>query len=164
MSGYAMAGSMALNIWGASQKAKAMAQEEASNIEAEREMNRLNFNRQQQQYAQQMSGLKQQQTVDSFNISLSSSQAEGQLALHKSGTNLAGASINELDAEISREAHADLMASQRQFNQASTNLNQERIQANENRQIQADQRKTADYTQLIKSAFLSSAASGLGKL
>lgn len=161
---YALAGSMALNMWGAAQKSKAMAQEEAANIAAQREMDRLTFNRQQQQYMQQVVGIKQQETVDSLNIGIAASQAESQLSLHKAGSNLAGASINELDAEISREVHNDLMASQRQSDQALTNLDQERIQANENRQIKANMRRPPDYTKMLSSAFLQSAASGLGRL
>jgi len=161
MSGYAMAGSMALNIWGAAQKAKAMAQEEASNIETQREMDRLAFNRQQQKFLQDSSNSKRQQTLDSFNINLASAEAQDQLTLMKSGTNLTGSSINDLDAEISRSVHADVMASQRVADETATNLNQERIQQNQNRQVQADMRRPPDYSQIVKSAFLSSAASGL---
>lgn len=164
MSGYFMAASMALNVWGAGQKAKAMAEEEASNIETQREMDRLTFNRQQQKFLQDSVNVKRQQTVDSFNIDLAASQAEDQLALFKAGTNLSGSSINDLDAEISRSVHADVMASQRQTDETLTNLNQERIQANENRRISADLRRPADYTQIIKSAFLQSAANSLGSM
>lgn len=161
---YQMAGAMALNMWGAGQKAKAMAQEEAQNIETQREMDRLTFNRQQQKYLQDTTNLRRQSTLDSFNIGLAAAQAEDQLALHKSGTNLTGSSMNDLDAEISRSVHADTMAAKRQEDETFTNLNQERIQANQNRQISADMRRPADYTQIMKSAFLQSAAAGLGSM
>lgn len=161
---YFMAASMALNVWGAGQKAKAMAQEEAANIETQREMDRLAFNRQQQKFMQDSVNTKRQLTMDTFNINLAAAQAEDQLALHKAGTNLSGSSINDLDSEISRSVHADRMSSQRQFDETQTNLNQERTQANQNREISANLRKPADYTQIIRSAFLSSAANGLGQL
>jgi hypothetical protein len=155
--GYAKAAGAALKIWGAASQARALAKEQAANIEAERQMERLAFNRRQQKFLQDTTNVLRQQTVDKVNIRVAAAEAQDELELHRAGSNLTGASMNELDGQIARGAHADMMASKRATDESLTNLNQQRIQQNENRIETTRQRKVGDYTSIIKSAMIGAA-------
>jgi hypothetical protein len=159
--GYAKAAGAALKIWGAAKQAKALAKEQAANIEAERHMERLAFNRRQQKFLQDTTNVLRQQTMDKVNIRVAAAEAQDELELHRAGTGLAGASMNELDGQIARGAHADMVAAKRNADESLTNLNQERIQQNENRIQTTKQRQVADYRRMIGTAMISAAGDAL---
>lgn len=138
---YQLAASMGLAMVSAGLAAKAKAEEDLANNVAQTERRKLQFNRDQQAYLQNMGAAKRQATSDTFNINLAAAEAEDQLALSRAGSGLTGASINELDDEIARSVGADRVAAQRNLENTQDSLDQQRIGANENRQIEANQKR-----------------------
>lgn len=160
---YALAASAALSIYGAAKAAKAQAEEATANNIAATEKRRLEFNREQQAYMQNMNALSKQNTADNFNIGLAAAEAQDQLALARAGSGLSGASVNELDDEISRSVGADRVAANRAMIDGQDNLDRNRINANENRLLAANQSRSQDYTRGIKDSLLGAAAPFIGK-
>lgn len=160
---YQLAASAALSIYGASQAAKAQAEQATADNIAQAEKRRLEFNRDTQAYFQNMNSAARQNTADNFNIGLATAEAQDALALAKAGSGLSGASINELDDEISRGVGADRVAAQRSLIDAQDSLNRDRLNKNENRLISANQARAQDYSKGITDAIIGSAAPFVGK-
>ena len=141
---YQIAAQMALSMYSSAQASKARAEEETANNVAQTEKRRLQFNRDQQAYLSNMTATKRQETSDMFNIGLAAAEAEDQLALSRAGSGLSGASINELDDDIARSVGADRVTAHRNSLNAQDQLDQQRVGANENRLIEAEQAKTSN--------------------
>lgn len=160
---YQMAAQAALSIYGAAQAAKAQAEEDLANNVAQANKRKLEFNRDTQAFMQNTNALNKQDTSNNFNIGLAAAEAEDQLALASAGSGLGGSSINELDTEISRSVGADKVSAHRQLLDGQDALNRERINANENRTMDADQSRAHDYSSGITNAIMSGAAPMVGK-
>lgn len=161
---YQLAASAALSIYGAAKTAKAQAEQATADNIAAQEKRRLEFNRDQQAYLQNMNAAAKQNTADNFNINLAAAEAQDQLDLAMAGSGLSGNSVNELDDEISRSVGADRVSAQRNLIDSQDKMNQDRITKNENRLFQANQARSQDYTKGITDALIGSAAPMLGKV
>lgn len=134
---------MAISMYSAAQASKAKAEEEMANNVARTEKRRLEFNRDQQTYLQNLSATKRQETSDLYNINIAAAEAQDSLAMARAGSGLSGASMNELDDEITRAISSDQISVHRGTMNAQDQLEQQRIGANENRQIDANQARTS---------------------
>lgn len=156
---------MALSIYSAAQASKAKAKQETQDAIARQERANLQFNREQQAYMQNVTATKRQETSDLFNISIAAAEAEDNLALATVGSGLGGASVNELNDEISRQVGADKIAVHRGTINQLDQLDQQRLGANENRTLEANQAKaTTNVFKDIQNAAFGAGAQALGQL
>ena len=139
-----------LQMFAAGEAAKANQRNDIKQAEIAQQSRKVAFNRESQAYLHNMNRLKEQNTADNFNISVAEATARDQLAQATAGSGLAGASMDEMDTEITRDMKASRDA-----------MNQERIQANENRIVEAENAGVHDYTEDLKGALYSSVGNAL---
>ena len=153
--------SVALGVFAAGEAAKASQRNDMRQAEISQQSRKMAFNRESQAYLHNMNRLKEQNTSDNFNISVAEATARDQLAQATAGSGLAGASIDEMDSEITRGVAQDRVARERDMKSSRDAMNQERIQANENRVIEAENMGVQDYNGELTGALFSSVGSAL---
>jgi len=162
---YQIAAQVALSMYTSGLAAKARLQEEQANAIAQADRRRLQFNRDQAAFLQNVNAAKRQETSEQFNIGLAAAEAEDNLKLVQAGSGLSGASINELDDEISRQVGADRIASHRNEIQTLDQLNQQRIGNNENRSIETNMaRQITNPKNDIRNAAFAAGGQAIGSL
>lgn len=162
---YQMAGAMAISMYSAAQASKARAEEEMANNIARTEQRKLQFNREQQAYLSNIIATKKQETSDVYNINIAAAEAQDQLDMARAGSGLSGSSINELDDEVLRAVSADKVSAHRTSLMTQDQLDTQRISANENRQLEANQTRTSiDPQRDIANAAIGSLGQGLASM
>jgi len=161
MKNFKMGGAVALQMFAAGEAAKASQKNDMRQAEIAQQSRKVAFNRESQAYLSNMNRLKEQNTSDNFNISVAEATARDQLAQATAGSGLAGASMDEMDTEITRGVAQDRVSRDREMKASQDAMNQERIQANENRIIEAENMGVHDYTEDLKGALYSSVGSAL---
>ena len=151
--------SAAISLWSSFQKMEAQDKELAANIKAEGEKRKLESKRKFQSFMLNTSRVQDQRALDTINTRIAASRAEDELELYKAGTNLSGASIDELDNKIQRDAHRKRQEFKREAAAKQTQLRQNLEQRNANDVATAGQaRGTPNQT---ASAFINAAGAGL---
>lgn len=158
---YIAGASAGLKMYAAGEAAKANQKNDIRQAGIATQQRNVKFNRDTQAYMHNQNQLKDQNTSDNFNISLAEAQARSQLASATAGNGLAGASIDEMGDEITREVSRDRVTSKRQLQASQDAMNQERIQSNENRVVEAENAYVHDYTEDLKGALYDSVGSAL---
>lgn len=150
-----------LQMFAAGEAAKANQRNDIKQAEIAQQSRKVAFNRESQAYLHNMNRLKEQNTADNFNISVAEATARDQLAQATAGSGLAGASMDEMDTEITRGVAQDRVSRERDMKASRDAMNQERIQANENRIVEAENAGVHDYTEDLKGALYSSVGNAL---
>ena len=161
MANIKMGAGVALQMYAAGEAAKASQRNDMKQAEIAQQSRKLAFNRESQSYLHNVNRLKEQNTSDNFNISVAEATARDQLAQATAGSGLAGASMDEMDTEITRGVAQDRVARDRDMKASRDAMNLERIQANENRTIEAENAGVHDYAEDLKGALYSSVGSAL---
>ena len=158
---YVKGAGLALNMFAAGEAAKANQRNDIRQAEIAQQSRKVAFNRESQAFLHNMNNLKEQNTSDNFNISIAEAQARDTLAQATAGSGLAGASIDEMSNEITREVSRDRVSKDRTMRASRDAMNQERIQSNENRIVEAENAYVHDYTEDLKGALYQSVGSAL---
>jgi hypothetical protein len=158
---YVQGGLVALKMFAAGEAAKANQENDIRQAKIAQQQRKVAFNRESQAYLHNQNQLKDQNTSDNFNISIAEASARDQLASATAGNGLAGNSVNEMQDEITREVSRDRVAKDRQLKASQDAMNQERIQSNENRVVEASNAYVHDYTADLKGALFDSVGSAL---
>lgn len=156
-----IAGKIGLDMFAAGESAKAQQRNDIRNSQIAQTSRRIAGNRETQAYVQNLQNLREQNTADNLNISLSEAKARDELAMATAGSGLAGASVDELSSEITRAVGRDRVAAKRSMDAQADATNIQRIQNNENRIIEAQNTYVHNYSEDLKSSFISSVGSAL---
>ena len=148
-------------MFAAGEAAKANQRNDMKQAQIAQQSRKVAFNRESQAYLHNMNKLKDQNTADNFNISIAEAQARDALASATAGSGLAGARMDEMETEITRGVARDRVARDRDLKSQQTAMNQERIQANEDRIVEAENMGVHDYTEDLKGALYSSVGSAM---
>lgn len=152
----AAAGVFALDMFAAGEAAKANQQRDIANAKIAAQARKVAANREGQAYMANQQNLKDQNTSDNFNISIAEAGARDQLAMATAGSGIGGASVDQISTEISREVGRDRVAAKKAMRVQQDAANQQRIQSNENRIVEAENAYVHDYTEDLKSALYQS--------
>lgn len=129
---------LGIDIYTSAEAVKARQQEDMRNAAIATQQRSVSFNRDTQAFLKNQQDLKDQNTSDNLNISLAQAQAMDELAMSTAGSGLAGASVDELGDEITREVGRDRVAAHRAFKSASDAARINLKQENENRVFEAE--------------------------
>lgn len=152
---------LGLDMYAAGEAAKAKQRMDIRNAKIATEQRTTAFNRETQAFQQNMQALKDNNTAENFSISVAEATARDNLLMSSAGSGIAGASVDEISNEISREVGRDRVAAKRNLTAARDAANQQRIQTNENRTVEATNAYVHDYTEDLKGALFQSVGSAL---
>lgn len=158
---YVAAAKVGLDVYAAGEAAKAKQKNDMRNAAIAQQSRKISGNREAQAYIHNLQNLKDQNTSDNFNISLAEANARDQLAMATAGSGIGGASVDDIDTQITREVTRDKVAANRSYRAAADASNIERIQSNENRVIEAENAYVHDYSQDIMNALFQSVGSNM---
>lgn len=150
------AGVFALDMFAAGEAAKANQQRDMANASIAAQARKVSANREGQAYMANQQALKDQNTSDNFNISIAEAGARDNLDLAMAGSGIGGASVDQISSEISREVGRDRVAAKKAMQVQQDAMNQQRIQSNENRIVEAENAYVHDYTEDLKGALFQS--------
>lgn len=150
-----------VDLYAAGEAAKAKQQEDMRTAAIAAQARKVASNRDTQAFLKNQQDLKDQNTSDNFNISLAQAQAQDELALSTAGSGLAGASIDELGDEITREVSRDRVAADRAMRSASDAARINLKQENENRVYEAENMYVHNYAKDLEGDFLRAVGSAM---
>ena len=157
----AKAAKIGVDVYAAGEAAKAKQRMDIRNAKIATEKRTTAFNRETQVFQQNMQVLKDNNTADNFNISVAEASSRDNLLMSTAGSGIAGASVDEISNEISREVGRDRVAAKRKLTASQDAANQQRIQSNENRTVEATNAYVHDYTEDIMAALYQSVGESL---
>ena len=157
----AKAAKIGVDVYAAGEAAKAKQRMDIRNAKIATEQRTTAFNRETQVFQQNMQVLKDNNTADNFNISVAEASSRDNLLMSTAGSGIAGASVDEISNEISREVGRDRVAAKRKLTASQDAANQQRIQSNENRTVEATNAYVHDYTEDIMAALYQSVGESL---
>jgi len=157
----AKAAKVGLDMYAAGEAAKAKQRQDMANAKLAMQMRTTAANREGQAFMANIQNLKDQNTSDNFNISVAGMQAQDNLAMATAGSGIAGASVEELGADITRSVGRDKVAAKRTLDVQRDALNVQRKQSNENRIVEAENAYVHDYTEDLQAAFVNSVSGAM---
>jgi hypothetical protein len=117
--------------------------------------------RETQAYLQNVQALKDQNTSDNLSISMAEAEARDNLLMSTAGSGIGGASVNELNTEISRSVGADRVAAKRNMSTQRDSMNLQRKQTQENKVREAELAQAYNPRDDLSGALLDSVGKGM---
>ena len=158
---YVAGAKVGLDVFAAGEAAKAQQKNDMRNAAIAQQSRKVSSNRETQAYLHNLQNLKDQNTSDNFNISLAEANARDQLAMATAGSGIGGASVDDIDTQITREVSRDKVSANRSFTASRDAADIERRQSNENRIVEAENAYVHDYSQDIQNALFQSVGNNL---
>lgn len=151
----------AISLYASTEKIKAKQRQLMADAALAQQSRTIGGNREIQAFMQNTQAMKDQNTADNLTISMNEAEARDNLLMATAGSGISGASVNELNTEISRSVGADRVAAKRNMANQRDAMNQNRIQNSENRVREAELAQAYDARDDNAGAFLESIGKGM---